>query len=1116
MKIIYLESILILIALICTALVDASGPVEIRGPVDQVRDGHQYIISASRFSGANIFTGFYYDIDDDLGTESLILNIKGDSLGGDYRSPGIVYDSFAKSKPFEFEDWGSYNVIGFLAEKYFAGYINADDKNDILFEESKDENVFDDEQLLEVLIDDDTERTVSSGIPLKLKNGYDVIIKSIDVEGNKVYLDLVKNGATIDSKIITPSSEGAAMADKTYYYKADVGGTKGLVVVAIHFKNAFRSPEYNLATIDGVFQLSDEGRSVKRDMKYGVMRVSEIDPSLMRIKMDNKDNSIKLIRNKDAVLMEGLRIRVADPPEIKDAEPLRFYVYKELTKPGVYEIRGEAEDMRIGTEYSYDTNNFSGFYYDLDNNIGTETMKISILGNSQNWRSNYLDVTYRTDVHRVPFNFTGWGEYYAIGFQGEKYFVGYAKDPSEPKVDTNKFYVSEDIAENLMDYDYISKVLIDSDEERVLAMGSSIPLEDGYEIRINDLNVNGGRLVLSLFKDDVEKDGNHVVEIGGPEMPSYYYSERLGGMKVIVIALNFSNDFSDPGANLVTLNGLWQISDQPEVINKGDEIDNMTIIEVNSAEGKQYIVMRNKDHHLELGDDETILIMKNFHIKTADQEVTPANPLRFFIYREATIDEMVEANFPAANSPPLKIETPPKAPESEADSRITVEKESQDVQEKMQKTPGFEALVAVSVLLAISSFITRGIRRNKGLSTEDSKGRCQADDCMEVEAKTPKSLLALVLLITVMPSYAEAKEIMPLSSSDSVDELVNEGDIFFAEGKYNESIESYDGAIELLESEKESIGAKSDDILINLYKISQEYDLSENIIEQNDQKCNDLRNPINIIGDLASMAFFIYVQLPFEIFPKPYSNTLKFYEGLEETSNNIVIAGDIFSRTFNCLKWEAGQRNKYEDSIKDLRGKSQNLQASYNQYQEHYKITSDQLKKILNRKCEALSKLNNTEDYNLTKERITEMTKNDESISWHNQGFIFGVNGDYENAMKYFDEAIRNYPRDADAWFGKGFVLYRQGKFNEAIKAYDEAIRIDPVNAMAWNNRGLALVNLGMYDDAIECFDTAAGIFPQSADIWYNKGVALEKSKRSSEANDAFDKAKGLAHIANG
>jgi hypothetical protein len=41
------------------------------------------------------------------------------------------------------------------------------------------------------------------------------------------------------------------MADKTYYYKKTVGDQKDLVIIGVHFKNAFRGSDQNWATVDG-------------------------------------------------------------------------------------------------------------------------------------------------------------------------------------------------------------------------------------------------------------------------------------------------------------------------------------------------------------------------------------------------------------------------------------------------------------------------------------------------------------------------------------------------------------------------------------------------------------------------------------------------------------------------------------------------------------------------------------------------------------------------------------------------------------------------------------------------------------------------------------------------
>ncbi|MBP8623580.1 MAG: S-layer protein, partial [Methanothrix sp.] len=282
---------------------------------------------------AQNFAGFYYDIDDDLGTETLTTTI---TEGNKLQEPnGVTYTTTAQKNDFDFEDWGYYNVIGFQASKYFAGYLNDEnvpDENEILFRESDDENSLSDEQLEAILMDDDTEMTVTSGTPLKLEEGYELSIKSIDIDGNKVYLELTKDGSVVDSKVISPSKDNPTMADKTYYYKKDVGDSKDLVIIAAHFKNAFRGADQNLATIDGIWQISEVPTEVKADTEYDKMRIATVTSDT--ITMDNKDNTVTLSKNKDISLMGDVKIKTSDQDVVDDANPLRYYLYKEVTLEG--------------------------------------------------------------------------------------------------------------------------------------------------------------------------------------------------------------------------------------------------------------------------------------------------------------------------------------------------------------------------------------------------------------------------------------------------------------------------------------------------------------------------------------------------------------------------------------------------------------------------------------------------------------------------------------------------------------------------------------------------------------------------------------------------------------
>ncbi len=270
---------------------------------------------------ADNFAGFYYDIDSDIKTEELIATV---SEGKKLLEPdGVTYNTRAMADDFEFEDWGAYNVIGFMGDKYFAGYLDTPDTtDDILFEESDDENVLFDEQLLTILMDNDKETIMVPGVPLELAEGYRLNIKNID--NNGMLLELTKNGQVLDSKILLPSTSFAGMDDKTYCYKKDIGDTNGIVTIAVHFKNAVTIGNQTMATVDGLWQLSDEARDVSTNTEYDMMTIQTVTSD--SITMNNEDNDITLSRNQEIRLMPGISIRTAN----SDDDALRYYIFSEM------------------------------------------------------------------------------------------------------------------------------------------------------------------------------------------------------------------------------------------------------------------------------------------------------------------------------------------------------------------------------------------------------------------------------------------------------------------------------------------------------------------------------------------------------------------------------------------------------------------------------------------------------------------------------------------------------------------------------------------------------------------------------------------------------------------
>ncbi|WP_287489759.1 S-layer protein domain-containing protein [Methanothrix sp.] len=685
--------------------VGAADPVEIRG----------HVATGTDTWTAEDFAGFYYDIDDNIKTEEMTMTV---SEGRKLVEPdGVVYTTKAMEDDFDFDEWGKFYVIGFLADKYFAGYIeDPDSNNDVLCEESDDENVLADEQLLKILIDNDDEMTVTSGTPLTLEEGYELAIQSIDIDGNKVYLELSKDGAVVDSKVISPSKDGATIKDKTYYYYKDIGDSKEVVIVGAHFKNAFRGADQNLATIDGLWQLSDEAQDVSEDTEYDKMTIQTVtDTSIM---MNNEDNDITLSNDKDIALMAGVRIKVADPDADEGTDVLRYYPYKQLTEPGTYEIRG---NVATGTD-TWTADDFAGFYYDIDDNIKTEEMTMTV---SEGRKLVEPDgVVYTTKAMEDDFDFDEWGKFYVIGFLADKYFAGYIEDPDS----NNDVLCEESDDENVLADEQLLKILIDNDDEMTVTSGTPLTLEEGYELAIQSIDIDGNKVYLELSKDGAvvdskvispSKDGATIKD------KTYYYYKDIGDSKeVVIVGAHFKNAFRGADQNLATIDGLWQLSDEAQDVSEDTEYDKMTIQTVTDTS----IMMNNEDNDITLSNDKDIALMAGVRIKVADPDADEGTDvLRYYPYKQVTIEGEEEvakeetAVVTPVNDTEKVVEEAKETVVEEANKTVeeakeVVEEAKEEVNETeahaeetaeapVNQTPGFGSIFALTGLLAVAYLV---------------------------------------------------------------------------------------------------------------------------------------------------------------------------------------------------------------------------------------------------------------------------------------------------------------------------------------------------------------------------------------------------------------------------
>ena len=522
-----------------------------------------------------IFSGFFYDLDDKVGTENLTVHLTSETSRS-IAEHNLKYDTKVQPIDFKFKDWGKYQVIGFMADKYFAGYSGTNVVD-------KELSLINDGQLRKVLIDNNDEKTIVQGSVMPLEEGYELRIKQIDVNGNKVYLALAKDGKEIDSKVVSPGT----LKSSTYQYKVTISGEDTPIIMA-HIPSVFAGSESGIVTVDGLFQISDTYKSVEDGDKYGKMKVVGVSDT--GVTMDNTD-SVSLGKGKTVNIFGNVSFQIAD------ADVLRFAPIVGHTGP--YEIRGTIVDPSKTKEFTWTPYNFEGFYYDIDEDTGTENLTAKISGSS----IADGELTYSTSPSPVKFQFEDWGRYDVIGFMADKYFAGY-----------NNATQFADQFSDINDGE-LRKILVDSKDEKTITTGSVLPLEEGYELRIKQVDINGNKVYLALAKDGKEIDSKVVAPSSGEfKTSNYLYKITMGSKKdVPMIAAHVQSVFKGTEADLATIDGLFQLSDSPANVQEGEMQGKMKVQTLTDTG----ITMKN-DGSISLGRGRTVDIMGNLKFIVAD------------------------------------------------------------------------------------------------------------------------------------------------------------------------------------------------------------------------------------------------------------------------------------------------------------------------------------------------------------------------------------------------------------------------------------------------------------------------------------------------------------------
>ena len=116
----------------------------------------------------------------------------------------------------------------------------------------------------------------------------------------------------------------------------------------------------------------------------------------------------------------------------------------------------------------------------------------------------------------------------------------------------------------------------------------------------------------------------------------------------------------------------------------------------------------------------------------------------------------------------------------------------------------------------------------------------------------------------------------------------------------------------------------------------------------------------------------------------------------------------------------------------------------------------------------------------------------------------------WEEALAFYEKALKAYPYDDQAWLGIGVCRLEQLDWTAAMNAFDRVLQINPDNEDVWTCIGDLYVDTNQFDEAVSAYTRALQLNPDQADVCQALGHLHFEANRLELALDYYIKAAGL------
>lgn len=137
-----------------------------------------------------------------------------------------------------------------------------------------------------------------------------------------------------------------------------------------------------------------------------------------------------------------------------------------------------------------------------------------------------------------------------------------------------------------------------------------------------------------------------------------------------------------------------------------------------------------------------------------------------------------------------------------------------------------------------------------------------------------------------------------------------------------------------------------------------------------------------------------------------------------------------------------------------------------------------------------------------------QLDKKPSPVVLNKMGIAFHQTGDFKQAEKHYQRAIKAKPDYAEAINNLGTIQYANKSYRRAVSTYKKALKYSPNSASIYSNLGTAWFARKKYPEAIGCYEKALELDPDVFEHRSTTGVLLQERSVAERAKFHYHLAK--------